>query len=87
VYVPRRTPWTFTARGRMTARGGAAGGDTSRQTTLLETRLRHLPPSQIAEFESIRHRLDERAYTWDRWGAAYVIEDGCSDDCFRDFRA
>ena len=20
------------------------------------------------------------------WGAAYVIEDGCSDDCFRDFR-
>ena len=21
------------------------------------------------------------------WGAAYVIEDGCSDDCFRDFRA
>jgi hypothetical protein len=50
----------------MTARGGAAGGDTSRQTTLLETRLRHLPPSQIAEFESIRHRLDERAYTWDR---------------------
>jgi hypothetical protein len=43
--------------------------------------------SQIAEFESIRHRLDERAYTRDLWGAAYVIEDGCSDDCFRDFRA
>ena len=21
------------------------------------------------------------------WGAASVIEDGCSDDCFRDFRA
>jgi hypothetical protein len=65
----------------------AAGGDTARQTSLLETRLRHLPPSQIAEFASIRHRLDERAYTWDLWGAAYVIEDGCSDDCFRDFRA
>ena len=31
--------------------------------------------------------MDERAYTWDLWGAAYVIEDGCSDDCFRDFRA
>jgi Protein of unknown function (DUF4240) len=65
----------------------AAGGDTARQTSLLETRLRHLPPSQIAEFASIRHRLDERAYTWNLWGAAYVIEDGCSDDCFRDFRA
>jgi Protein of unknown function (DUF4240) len=65
----------------------AAEDDTARQTSLLETRLRHLPPSQIAEFESIRHRLDERAYTWNLWGAAYVIEDGCSDDCFRDFRA
>jgi hypothetical protein len=65
----------------------AAGGDTARQTALLATRLRHLPPSQIAEFESTRHRLDEQAYTWDLWGAAYVIEDGCSDDCFRDFRA
>jgi hypothetical protein len=65
----------------------AAGGDTARQTALLATRLRHLPPSQIAEFESTRHRLNEQAYTWDLWGAAYVIEDGCSDDCFRDFRA
>lgn len=31
--------------------------------------------------------MDERAYTWDLWGAAFVIDDGCSDDCFRDFRA
>jgi hypothetical protein len=64
-----------------------AGGDTARQTSLLASRLRRLPAPQIAEFESIRHRLDEQAYTWDLWGAAYVIEDGCSDDCFRDFRA
>ena len=46
-----------------------------------------LPADQIAEFGEIRHRLDEQAYTWNLWGAAYVIEDGCSDDCFRDFRA
>jgi Protein of unknown function (DUF4240) len=64
----------------------AAGNDTGRQSELLEERLRKLPPEQIVEFQDIRHRLDERAYTWDLWGAAYVIEDGCSDDCFRDFR-
>jgi Protein of unknown function (DUF4240) len=38
-------------------------------------------------FQQIRRQMDERAYTWDIWGAAFVIVDGCSDDCFRDFRA
>jgi Protein of unknown function (DUF4240) len=65
----------------------AAGGDTERQSGLLDERLTELPAQQIAEFGRIRHDLDQRAYTWDLWGAAYVIEDGCSDDCFRDFRA
>ncbi len=44
-------------------------------------------PKPAAEFDRIRHRLDKVAYTWNLWAAAYVIEDGCSDDCFRDFRA
>jgi hypothetical protein len=64
----------------------AAGNDTGRQSELLDTRLRRLPAQQIADFGRIRRGLDRRAYTWDVWGAAYVIEDGCSDDCFRDFR-
>jgi hypothetical protein len=63
------------------------GNDTARQSQLLAQRLRHLPAPAIAEYQRIRHQLDVRAYTWDVWGAAYVIEDGCSDDCFRDFRA
>ncbi len=29
----------------------------------------------------------DRAYTWQLWGAAYVINGGCSDDSFADFRA
>ena len=64
-----------------------AGNDTGRQSELLEERLSKLPPKQIVDFGRLRRRLDERAYTWDIWGAAYVIEDGCSEDCFRDFRA
>jgi hypothetical protein len=65
----------------------AAGDDTGRQSQLLEERLTRLSPQAIVEFARIRHRLDERAYTWDLWGAASVIEDGCSSDCFRDFRS
>jgi Protein of unknown function (DUF4240) len=64
-----------------------AGGDTERQSELLAELLATLPAAQIADFGAIRRRLDAQAYTWDVWGAAYVIEDGCSDDCFRDFRA
>lgn len=61
--------------------------DTARQSGLLENRVKRLPQPAIEDFRQIRHRLDQRLYTWDVWGAAYVIEDGCSDDCFRDFRA
>jgi hypothetical protein len=64
----------------------AAGNDTGRQSELLKERLTHLSPQAIIAFAQIRHGLDERAYTFDLWGAATVIEDGCSDDCFRDFR-
>jgi hypothetical protein len=64
-----------------------AGNDTSRQSDLLRNRLTQLSPAAIVEFARIRHRLDQRAYTWSVWGAAAVIEDGCSDDCFRDFRS
>jgi hypothetical protein len=65
----------------------AAGNDTARQSELLKERLTQLPPREIVEFARIRKRLDQGAYTWKLWGAAVVIEDGCSDDCFRDFRA
>jgi hypothetical protein len=74
--------WRLTADPR-----AAADNDTGRQSELLDARLRRLPAEQIAAFERIRRKLDRRAYTWEVWGAAYVVEDGCSDDCFRDFRA
>jgi hypothetical protein len=65
----------------------ASDNDTGRQSELLEERLSRLPAQQIVDFGRIRHMLDQQAYTWEIWGAAYVIDDGCSDDCFRDFRA
>jgi hypothetical protein len=66
---------------------GAGGSDTSRRTEVLQESLTRLSPHTIIEFARTRRRLDQQAYTWKLWGAANVIEDGCSDDCFRDFRA
>jgi hypothetical protein len=65
----------------------AAGQDTARQSELLKERLLGLPPRAIVQFAETRRQLDRRAYTWNLLGAASVIEDGCSNDCFRDFRA
>jgi hypothetical protein len=64
----------------------AADNDTEKQSEILKERLTQLSPTAIIEFARIRHRLDQAAYTWNLWGAAYVIEDGCSADCFRAFR-
>jgi Sec-independent protein translocase protein TatA len=63
-----------------------AGNDTGRQSELLKQRLAKLPAPSILKFDRIRHSFDVQAYSYDIWGGAYVIEDGCSDDCFRDFR-
>jgi uncharacterized protein DUF4240 len=64
----------------------ATGNDTGKQSELLKKRLTRLSPPAIVQFARIRRLLDQRAYTWSLWGAAYVIDDGCSDDCFRNFR-
>jgi hypothetical protein len=64
----------------------ASGNETGRQSELLKDRLTQLSPQAIVDFARMRASFDRRAYTYDLWAAAYVIEDGCSDDCFRDFR-
>jgi hypothetical protein len=80
--IDERAFWTLVSDTR-----SAADGDTGRQSQALEERLGRLPAGEIAGYQRIRRRLDEQAYTWELWGAASVIEDGCSDDCFRDFRS
>jgi Protein of unknown function (DUF4240) len=64
----------------------AAGNDTGRQSELLKDRLTRLSPDSILAFARTREQLDRQLYTWRMWGAATTIEDGCSEDCFRDFR-
>ena len=49
----------------------------------LESSLMELPPNAI---ESFRDRLDDmarKAFRWDLWAAAYIINGGASEDDFR----
>jgi hypothetical protein len=52
----------------------------------LAARLEELEPAEVAEFQRHFDEAHERAYTWPLWGAAFLIEGGCSDDSFVGFR-
>lgn len=43
-------------------------------------------PDVIASFDRGLARVFERSYSWALWGAAYLINGGCSDDGFDYFR-
>jgi hypothetical protein len=48
-----------------------------------------LEPLSVEEIESFdKHfvQFSRQAYTWDLWGAAFIINGGCSDDGFQYFR-
>ena len=62
------------------------GGDLDELVRVLTQRLAALPPSDIVAFDKRLNALLARAYDWDLWGAAYVINAGCSDDGFLYFR-
>ncbi len=73
--------WTL-----MTETNLASGGDPTDQQELLAKKLQELPPREIIDFDNYFATLMSNAYTWELWGAAYMINGGCSDDCFSDFR-
>jgi hypothetical protein len=52
----------------------------------LERGLAVLESHEIESFQSHFYELFAEAYRWDLWGGAYIMEGGCSDDGFTDFR-
>jgi hypothetical protein len=62
-------------------------GDPNRQVALLTERLTVLPPEEIISFNTVLWDLMRESYTNDLWAAAYILNGGCSDDCFDYFRA
>lgn len=52
----------------------------------LKSILNEFEPKDIVQFAFRYDSLMSMSYNWKLWGAAYVINGGCSDDCFEDFR-
>ena len=61
-------------------------GDYEKPQSLLERELFKLTAKEVLEFDNKFSTLRGKIYTWDFWAAAYIINGGCSDDCFSDFR-
>ncbi|TNE81342.1 MAG: DUF4240 domain-containing protein [Bacteroidetes bacterium] len=64
----------------------SAGGDYEKQQTELEKELKKLSADDIIRFSNQYYKLKEHAYTWELWGAIYLMQGGCGDDDFDYFR-
>jgi len=62
-------------------------GDMEVKCTLLAGELERLPPDEVKSFGGHFTDCFFRSYTYDVWGAAFVICNGCGDDSFMDFRS
>ena len=60
--------------------------DPDAQIESLRGLLSALTPEEIAAFAMAFAREMKRSYSWDLWGAAYLIQGGASDDGFDYFR-
>ena len=67
-------------------RRGSGAPDLEQHAERLVDELVERGPETILEFDQLWNDLSVRAYRWDLWGAAFVINGGCSDDCFDYFR-
>lgn len=63
-----------------------SNGEYEKQQNELENELLKLSANEIFEFDNKFRALRGQIYNWDFWAAAYIINGGCSDDCFSDFR-
>jgi len=62
-----------------------AGGNTDSRVPHLGAKLAQLPLSEIEGFQKKYDETIHLANRWDLWGAAYLMNGGCSDDGFRYF--
>lgn len=63
-----------------------SAGDYEQQILLLKDELLKLDSQEIIEFDNRFRTVRGELYQWDLWAAAYIMNGGCSDDCFSDFR-
>ncbi len=75
--------WQVIADARHRTGNSVDGDRVAEQVTAL---LARRDPKEIVEFGVYLDGLEVSAYRWDLWGAAYLINGGCSDDCFDYFQ-
>ena len=64
----------------------AAGADLESRPAVLQKHLSSLEPEEIQGFQQRYEALLLEANSWNLWGAAYLMNGGCSDDGFKYFR-
>lgn len=62
-------------------------GAMDRKCAIVRASVAALSKTDAAAFAALFAHYLHRAYDHKLWGAAYVINGGCSDDCFYDFRS
>lgn len=65
----------------------SSSGDMDRKCDALRQQISSLSKADAIEFAQLFDAMRARAYSFPLWGAAYVINSGCSDDTFDDFCA
>ncbi len=65
----------------------SGGEDIEERSDALSEELGKLEPDEIISFSNIFSSLLDQAYSWNLWGAAYIMQGGCGDDSFWDFRS
>ena len=64
----------------------SSNNDYEIQQEKLEKTLKTLNLQEIIEFDNRFRELRGKSYTWELWGAIYIINGGCGDDSFDYFR-
>src|SRR5689334_12739596 len=64
----------------------SSAGDGEKQAELLLEYLLQLSEGDILDFDEMFRHYHRAAYRCNLWDAAYIIEAGCGDDGFSDFR-
>jgi hypothetical protein len=64
-----------------------SGGDMDQKCELIKSSISEMSTEEAAAFSDYFDAAMHDSYTWDLWGAAYVINGGCGDDTFSDFRS
>jgi hypothetical protein len=64
----------------------ASGGGCQAQTAQLVAALSQRSVDEVLAWDRIHGELMAESYGWDLWGAAHLINGGCSDDGFDYFR-